>query len=51
VRFHLGVLLLWSAQVKEARRQLALARDENPGSALGRLASQYLSAIGSIGTG
>jgi tetratricopeptide (TPR) repeat protein len=51
VRFHLGVLLLWSAQVKEARRQLTLARNENPRSALGRLASQYLSAIGSIGTG
>lgn len=50
VRFHLGVLLLWSAQVKEARRQLTLARNEEPRSALGRLASQYLTAIGGIGT-
>jgi tetratricopeptide (TPR) repeat protein len=51
VRLHLGVMLLWSAQVKEARRQLTLARAEDPHSALGRLATQYLSAIGSIGTG
>jgi tetratricopeptide (TPR) repeat protein len=50
VRFHLGLLLLWSAQVKEARRQLTLARDDDPRSALGREAEQYLEAIGHIGT-
>ena len=27
VRFHLGLLLLWSGQVKEARRQLELVRN------------------------
>jgi tetratricopeptide (TPR) repeat protein len=51
VRFHLGVLLLWSAQVKEARRQLTLARNEDPKSTLGVQAAQFLSAIGRIGTG
>ncbi len=51
VRFHLGLLLLWSAQLKEARRQLTLARNEDPRSALGRQSQQYLQAIGGIGTG
>ena len=51
VRFHLGVLLLWSAQLKEARRQLTLARNEDPKSTLGWQAGQYLSALGGIGTG
>ena len=30
VRFHLGLLLLWSGQVKEARRQLELVRAPSP---------------------
>ena len=30
VRFHLGLLLLWSAQVKEARKQLQQAQREAP---------------------
>jgi len=51
VRFHLGVLLLWSAQLKEARRQLTLARNEAPGSTLGQQAEQYLQALGGVGTG
>jgi hypothetical protein len=51
VRFHLGVLLLWSAQVKEARRQLGLARKADPKSALGGEAGKYLSALSGIGTG
>ena len=34
VRFHLGLLLLWSGQVKEARRQLELVRTAEPGSPL-----------------
>lgn len=51
VRFHLGVLLLWSAQVREARRQLTLARNEDPRSALGVEAGKYLSALSGIGTG
>jgi tetratricopeptide (TPR) repeat protein len=50
VRFHLGLLLLWSAQVKEARKQLLQARNEAPSSLLGRQATQYLAALGRIGT-
>jgi tetratricopeptide (TPR) repeat protein len=51
VRFHLGLLLLWSAQVKEARKQLQQARRESPDSLLGKQSSQYLRALGRIGTG
>jgi tetratricopeptide (TPR) repeat protein len=51
VRFHLGLLLLWSAQVKEAKRQLTLAKAEDPTSTLGREATRYLSALGGIRTG
>ena len=51
VRFHLGLLLLWSAQVKEARKQLEQARREDPDSLLGKQATQYLEALGRIGTG
>jgi len=51
VRFHLGLLLLWSAQVKEARKQLEEARREDPDSPLGKQATQYLAALARIGTG
>ena len=51
VRFHLGLLLLWSAQVKEARKQLLQAKRQDPHSLLGKQATQYLAAIGRIGTG
>ena len=51
VRFHLGLLLLWSAQVKEARKQLQQAQREAPNSLLGRQATQYLAALDRIGTG
>jgi tetratricopeptide (TPR) repeat protein len=51
VRFHLGLLLLWSAQVKEARKQLEQARNEDPSSLLGKQATQYLAAVDRIGTG
>jgi tetratricopeptide (TPR) repeat protein len=51
VRFHLGLLLLWSAQVKEARKQLQQARRQAPDTLLGRQAAQYLTALGRIGTG
>jgi tetratricopeptide (TPR) repeat protein len=51
VRFHLGLLLLWSAQVKEARKQLLEAQRQAPRSLLGRQAEQYLAALKRIGTG
>jgi tetratricopeptide (TPR) repeat protein len=51
VRFHLGLMLVWSAQVKEARRQLRLAKREDPHSALGQQADQYLRALRTVRTG
>jgi tetratricopeptide (TPR) repeat protein len=45
VRFHLGVLLLWTGRVDEARRQLRLASETKPGSRLAREAARYLETI------
>ena len=42
MRFHLGVLLLWQGDVKEAKRQLRLARASEPGSRIAREAGRYL---------
>ena len=50
VRFHLGLMLLWSAQVAEARKQLRKARAEGPNTALGRQATEYLAALNRLGT-
>jgi tetratricopeptide (TPR) repeat protein len=50
VRFHLGLLLLWSAQVAEARKQLTQARAEGPRTRLGEQAMQYLRALRRLGT-
>lgn len=49
VRFHLGLLLLWSGEVKEARRQLRLARVEQPGSSISREAKRYLDELAAAG--
>jgi tetratricopeptide (TPR) repeat protein len=49
VRFHLGLLLLWSGQVKEAKRQLALAERAEPGSPLAREAADYLAQLRKAG--
>ncbi|HKG43756.1 MAG TPA: hypothetical protein VKB10_05890 [Gaiellaceae bacterium] len=51
VRFHLGVLLLWSAQVQAAERQLTQARAQGTETVLGKQAAQYLKAIRGVGTG
>ena len=50
VRFHLGLLLLWMAQVKQARTELRLARAQNPATPLGKQASAYLAVLRSVGT-
>jgi tetratricopeptide (TPR) repeat protein len=50
VRFHLGLLLLWIAQVNRARDELEKARAEAPNSALGREATLYLQALRKVGT-
>lgn len=49
VRFHLGLLLLWSGQVKEARRQLRLVRSVDPGSPLTGVAKRYLEELKAAG--
>jgi tetratricopeptide (TPR) repeat protein len=45
VRFHLGVLLLWTGRVEAAERQLRLASRQRPGSPLAREAARYLETI------
>lgn len=49
VRFHLGLLLLWSGEVKEARTQLVRATTVEPGSALAREARRYLDELDKAG--
>jgi tetratricopeptide (TPR) repeat protein len=51
VRFHLGLLLLWIGQVKQARSELEQALREDPRSTLGRQAQAYLNVLAKAGTG
>lgn len=48
VRFHLGVLLLWLAQVDSARRQLRIAATNSPKSPLAREAKRLLDRLEGI---
>lgn len=50
VRFHLGLMLLWMAQIAEAREELERARAEAPNSPLGREAAKYLEALRKVRT-
>jgi tetratricopeptide (TPR) repeat protein len=45
VRFHLGVLLLWTGRVEGAERQFRLAASTRPDSPLAREAVRYLETI------
>lgn len=45
VRFHLGLLLLWTGRLDEARRQLKLAQRAQPGSPLAREATRWLDRL------
>ena len=45
VRFHLGVLLLWTGRIQGAERQFRLASKAKPGSPLAREADRYLTTI------
>ena len=51
VRFHLGLLLLWIGQVKQARDELEIARSEDPKGTLGQQAADYLNVLAKAGTG
>jgi hypothetical protein len=50
VRFHLGVLLLWQSEVREAKRQLRLATDAAPGGPIAKEAERYLTELAKVGT-
>jgi len=50
VRFHLGVLLLWIRDVKDARTQLQRAADSRPESLYSQEAKSLLSRLEGIGT-
>lgn len=45
VRFHLGLLLLWSGSLEGARTQFTKAEKAEPGSPLAREAAKYLAII------
>jgi hypothetical protein len=45
VRFHLGVLLLWTGRIQPAERQFRLAARAQPSSPLAREADRYLETI------
>jgi tetratricopeptide (TPR) repeat protein len=50
VRFHLGLLLLWIRDVKDARVQLQKALEEDPQGTYGKEAKMLLSRLEAIGT-
>jgi tetratricopeptide (TPR) repeat protein len=50
VRFHLGVLLLWTGEIPKARRQLRLAVAYGPKTPYGQAAERLLAAVGHNGT-
>jgi tetratricopeptide (TPR) repeat protein len=49
VRFHLGLLLLWSGETREAKRQLQRAVAVEPGSPLATQARTYLAELRKAG--
>ena len=49
VRFHLGLLLLWAGEVREAKTQLVRATQAEPGTPLAREAERYLAELRKAG--
>lgn len=45
VRFHLGLLLLWTGRVDEAKRQLLRAKALGPATPIGREAGRFLASL------
>src|SRR5438034_1187644 len=50
VRLHLGILLLWTGQIRKAAAQFRLALADEPGSTWAKAARGLLSAIPATGT-
>jgi Flp pilus assembly protein TadD len=50
VRFHLGLCLLWLGNLPEAKRQLLLARRQDPGPVLAREANRLLARLEGVRT-
>ena len=50
IRYHLGLMLVWMGQVKQARTELSLAARDDPDGILGREARRLLDRLGSIGS-
>ena len=50
VRFHLGILLLWTHQLAKAKTQLHVVATSHPDSLYGKEAQKLLAAVGPTGT-
>ena len=50
VRFHLGELLVWMAQVAEAKKQFRLAAKLDPRGTIGVEAKRFLAGLANVGT-
>jgi hypothetical protein len=50
VRFHLGLSLLWLGSVRQAKRELRLARVAGPKTTLGVEASRFLERLQGVST-
>ena len=48
VRFHLGLLLLWLGELKQARQELRLAVADGPRTEFGREAARFLQSLSGI---
>ncbi|HEY0414877.1 MAG TPA: hypothetical protein VGC78_00710 [Gaiellaceae bacterium] len=51
VRFHLGLLLVWIGERKQARTEFRAARDLGPATKLGRTAAVFLRSLAAGGSG
>jgi predicted Zn-dependent protease len=50
VRFHLGLLLVWTGQAKQAIKELRLAHQLDPGTAMGQQAAKLVAGAAKTGT-
>jgi predicted Zn-dependent protease len=50
VRFHLGLLLVWTGQAKQAIKELRLAHQLDPGTAMGQQAARLVAGVAKTGT-